>query len=89
MDNSTRPEVQQKTQAERVFEKFGGVSALHKALAAAGAPRALSSIYRWNQSKDKGGTDGLVPSTAWRDVLAAARLVGVVVTGEDFLPSAP
>jgi hypothetical protein len=75
-----------KTQAERVYAKFGGVRNLYKALQAAGRARHITSIYRWNHPREAGGTGGLVPSSAVPDLLVAARLEGVVLTHEDLYP---
>ena len=77
------------TQAQRVFDRFGGVSRLHKALQrlAAHNRRNISSLYRWNLPKSHGGTGGLVPSSAWPDVMAAAELEGIVIRPEDCQPS--
>lgn len=80
--------VQHQTQADRIFNKFGGVPALSKALARVGenATRSLSALYRWNLPRLKGGSGGVVPSAAWPDILRAARLDGIVLTPEDCFP---
>lgn len=75
-----------KTQAERIFAKFGGAPQLAKALVAAGSKRHISAVYRWNLPKASGGTGGVVPSSAMQDVLAAARLEGIVLTADDTFP---
>lgn len=75
-----------RTQAERLFAKFGGVPRLHKALADAGMPRNISSIYRWNLPRETGGTGGVVPSQSWPQVHRAARYEGIVLTSEDMDP---
>jgi hypothetical protein len=82
------PVVEPRTQAERIFAKFGGVPGLYKALKDLGPDheRAISALYRWNMSKKRGGTGGVVPSSAMPSVMAAARNEGVVMTAEDTDP---
>lgn len=78
------------TQAERIFAKFGGASKLCKALAQLAdksAHRCVSAVYRWNMPKANGGSNGLIPTSALADVLAAARLQGIVITPEDLFPA--
>lgn len=74
-----------KTQAEKVFAKFGGVPKLHAALEALGEEhkRAISAIYRWNLPKRHGGTNGMIPNSAMQSVMAAARAEGIVLTADD------
>lgn len=76
------------SQAARIFQKFGGVPNLCRALAMVGptAARNLSAVYRWNLPKTKGGSGGLIPTSALGDVLQAARLEGIVITPEDTYP---
>lgn len=78
-----------RTQAERVFQRFGGVRALWKALRAPGMPesahRSISALYRWNLPKPT-GTGGLVPTCAIPDVMAAARREGILIESEDLYP---
>jgi len=78
-----------RTQAQRIFDKFGGVPALHKALQRVGADAArhVSAIYRWNLPKKNGGSNGLIPTSALGDVIRAARLEGVHITPEDLYPA--
>lgn len=77
------------TQAQRIFDKFGGVPALKKALdrVSEDAKRHVSAIYRWNLPKKNGGSNGLIPTSALGDVMKAARLEGVHLTPEDFFPA--
>lgn len=70
-----------KTQAQRVFEKCGGVPRL-----AAAMGKDPSALYRWNHSKDKGGCDGLIPSSSMQEVLDAAELLNVKLTPKDLDP---
>jgi len=81
--------VEKTTQADRVFARFGGVPALKAALDRVGphASRSLSALYRWNLPKKNGGSNGVVPSAAWPDIMKAARLEGVMLTPEDCFPA--
>lgn len=72
-----------RTQAQRVYDKFGGVPALVDALKDAGVERNASSVYRWNMPRSKGGCGGVVPSSAMPDILAAARVCGLVFTPDE------
>jgi hypothetical protein len=82
---TTTKKPQPKTQAQKVFDKFGGVPKLHKALKDLGPEheRAISAIYRWNLSKKNGGTNGMVPNSAMQSVLLAAKAEGIVLTPDD------
>lgn len=79
------------TQAERIFERFGGARRLASALKAlaehTGDPtraRNVATIYKWTYPRSKGGTGGYVPSSAMDDVKAAARLSGLLLRPEDW-----
>jgi hypothetical protein len=48
---------------------------------------AYTAPYRWQQPKDKGGTDGLIPQRHHPAILAYARNKGLEITAEHFLPS--
>lgn len=76
------------TQAQRVIAKFGGARQLAQALSRLelGKRRDAANVYRWTYPKSKGGTGGLIPSSAMADVLEAARLDGVLLTAEDIDP---
>jgi hypothetical protein len=75
------------TQAERIFSKFGGPTRLFNIMCLIGKRgRDKATIYRWNYSRARGGTDGLIPTSAWPDVLAAARFDGIIITPEDLDP---
>ena len=85
MDKTKAP----KTQAERVFDKFGGVPQLHRALIELDDPqavRSLPSLYRWNYPIEKGGTGGWVPTSALKHVKRAARNEGLVITSKLLYP---
>lgn len=69
------------TQAQRIFDKCGGVPRL-----AAAMGKDPSALYRWNHTKEKGGCDGLIPSSSMQDVLDAAEIIGVKLTAKDLDP---
>jgi len=71
--------------AQQIAKAFGGVPALRRALNEAGYPRSLSAIYRWDLPREKGGTNGHVPTSAQEAVrIAGSRLgldVGPILAG--------
>ncbi len=74
------------SQAKRIIEKFGGAMNLVRALRDAGRPRDKCNVYRWTWDREKGGTGGILPTSALQDVIEAARLEGVLLTTEDLDP---
>lgn len=75
-----------RSQAEAIIRRFGGPRDLARALAAVGAPRDPSAIYRWTYPRDQGGTGGLIPTSAVKDVKRAARFAGIELRPEDWDP---
>lgn len=75
-----------KTQAQRIYDRFRGVPAIVKALAAIGEPVDRSGVYRWNLPKSRGGTGGMVPTQCWPALFRAAMAEGIVLTAEDTFP---
>lgn len=76
-----------RTQAGKVFKRFGNPYRLHKALQAVGHLTSLTNIYRWNQSLESpNGTGGLIPNGWIHRVLEAARFEGIELTSEDLDP---
>lgn len=74
------------TQADRIIVRFGGVANLVSALAAIGRPRTKVTVYRWNHPRSKGGCGGIIPSEALPDILAAARLEGILLSADELDP---
>lgn len=68
-------------QAEKIIERFGGETRIANALNC-----DVATIYRWTYPKDKGGTDGLIPSSAMAAVLNAADVLGIDITADDIDP---
>lgn len=75
------------TQAERLFAKFGGAARFIAALERVGARRNKATIYKWTYPHPK-GRGGRVPTTAWPDILLAARANGILLTPDDMRPDA-
>jgi hypothetical protein len=75
------------SQAYRIIDKFGGARKLARSLKAIGRPRNPSVIYKWMYPRNKGGTDGLIPTSAWPDLLLAAKAEGILLEPEDKDPS--
>lgn len=74
-------------QAPKIFRAFGGPAAL--AFALNQLPdrkyhRERSVIYKWGYPRSKNGTSGYIPVNMHGAVKAAARLMGVVLTDEDW-----
>lgn len=69
------------TQAQKIIDKFGGAPRLASALRC-----DVSAIYKWNYPKEKGGTDGLVPSSTMPEVIRAADVLGIELSSEDLDP---
>ena len=68
-------------QARRIIEKFGGITALARALDKQTLP---SVVQGWNDR-------GFIPARRQQEVLDAARRLGIDLTPADFfdLPSTP
>lgn len=67
--------------ASSIIKKLGGEAVVSQALGT-----AFTAPYRWQYSKDKGGTDGLIPQKHHPALLALAREQEVELAAEDFLP---
>lgn len=65
-------------QAEQIIQRFGGLSALAKALG--GIP--VSTVQGWKER-------GIIPAGRQADVLNAARSNGVALEPADFFPPVP
>lgn len=77
-----------RNQAQRVIDKFGGIPALIRLLNEVESSKVWnrSSVWRWLEPKEKGGTNGVIPTKAMPILLKAARLHGILLTPEDFYP---
>lgn len=77
-----KTEPRELTQAERIVKKFGGARRLSSILLLVGKPRDPANIYRWTYSKERGGTGGLIPTSAWPDIIRAAKYDGILIDAE-------
>lgn len=73
-------------QAKKIIGKFGGARRLARILETIGKPRDPVNIYRWMYPKSRGGSDGIIPTAALPDVIAAARFEGIHISSEDLDP---
>jgi hypothetical protein len=79
--------VENKTQAGRIIAKFKNAVFLASIMQkVTGKPCNPSRIYRWMHPKEKGGTGGMIPSSAMVDVLRCASFIGLVLTESDLSP---
>ncbi|MEW5008316.1 MAG: amino-acid N-acetyltransferase [Cycloclasticus sp.] len=58
--------------AKFIIEQFGGIKALAKAI-----NKDPATIYRWTYAKHKGGTGGLIPTSANNRICEAARRLNI------------
>lgn len=75
-----------RSQARRLFDKFGGARQLAQALQNAGPEyaRNTTSVYRWDHPRTLRGSGGLIPTQAWPAIEKAARYAGVILTSDDY-----
>lgn len=77
------------TQADRIINRFQGARILAAAIRQATGDKCdPSRVFRWRIPKEKGGTDGLIPTSAVLQVKAAARLMGILIPDDDWVPRA-
>jgi hypothetical protein len=67
--------------ANTIIEICGGVGVVAEMTG-----RDLSRVHRWTYPKDKGGTDGLIPTDAAQELMREARKRGIPLTPEHFFP---
>lgn len=48
--------------------------------------RDASRVHRWTYPKEKGGSDGLIPTDAAQCLMREARKRGIPLTPEHFFP---
>lgn len=76
-------------QAARIMARFGGPAGLADALNAlpdAKYHRERTAVYKWLYPRSRGGSDGLIPHSAYIAVKMAAAMQGIFLTAEDWLP---
>jgi hypothetical protein len=69
-------------QAHNVINKFGGARRLATAI-----NRDPTAVYKWTYPAKRGGTDGLIPSSALPLIMEAAELLDVKLTANDLNPT--
>jgi len=68
------------TAAERIIDKFNGVSRLSKATGI-----EATTIYRWSYPKEKRGSEGRVPARYHAQIWDAAKRLGIKLKKSDFV----
>ena len=68
------------TQSDIIIERLGGIE---RTAELAGA--AFSTVYRWTQPKEKGGTAGVIPKASQAKLIAGAAKKGIALTEIDFV----
>jgi len=78
----------QKTQAERIIDKFGGARELLRCLEETFPDIRwhASTIYRWTYPRASLGTGGIIPPQSLKYVLKASRHAGLLLTADDIAP---
>lgn len=67
--------------AKSIIERLGG-----EFIAAKIAGTKAVAPYRWQYERMRGGTGGLIPQRHHPALLAYARLMGIALSAEEFLP---
>ena len=70
------------TPAQQIVAKCGGA-----AVVAAWLGVNHSTVYRWTQPKDRGGTGGFIPYRHHVALIRAARAAGKHIEPAEFLPN--
>jgi len=70
--------------AKRIIGLLGGPTVVGAAV-----KRTPGAVCKWNTPKERGGTDGLVPSRYHAPLLEFAKRKGVSLGPEDFIPPLP
>lgn len=65
--------------AQKIIEKCGGHAKVAEMIGV-----HVSRVHRWTYPKDRGGTDGLIPTQQQQALLEAARSRGIALTPSDF-----
>lgn len=66
-------------QANRIIDKFGGVSRLAKVLGT-----GASTVYKWQYPTEKKGCDGYIPRKHHERIKEAAEFLDIKLTDEDW-----
>lgn len=78
-------------QAARIIAKFGNARRLSRVLGDIAEIegnqaiyRSPATVYKWTYPRSRGGTGGLIPTSAVPHVRHAARIDGIYLTTEDW-----
>jgi hypothetical protein len=66
--------------ASSIIERLGGEAVVSKI-----TKTAYTAPYRWQHSREKGGTGGVIPQRHHRTLLDYARARGIPLRAEEFL----
>jgi len=67
--------------AQTIIKRLGGPAVVSKITGT-----AYTAPYRWQQPRDKGGTDGLIPQRYHPALLGYARDNDIPLVADEFLP---
>jgi hypothetical protein len=86
-----RGKLDEKTQAARIINRFGGARKLWEAMSLItcdrrATPTSYLVIYRWTYPVERRGTGGLIPAAAIHVILEAAKRFNVHLTSADWDP---
>ncbi|MGH6822026.1 MAG: hypothetical protein ACREC4_00815 [Methylocella sp.] len=65
--------------AARIIKLLGGEAAVAKITGT-----AVTAPYRWQYPRERGGTDGQIPSKYVHRIIAAAAGAGIILSPNDF-----
>lgn len=68
-------------QATKIINKFGSPYKMAEYVRISPA-----TIYKWTWSRERGGTDGLIPARSMQEVIRGARIAGILLTAQDLFP---
>lgn len=71
--------------AKRIVERFGGLDAFLEEMRREGYTIHPSTVYRWTYPRPR-GTGGVIPFKWIAPIRRVARLAGVHIPPEDFVP---
>lgn len=71
------------TPAEIVIARFGSAQRVAEALGV-----HVSRVHRWTYPRERGGSDGIIPSRHHRPLLDAAKAAGIKLKADDLIPRA-
>jgi hypothetical protein len=70
--------------ASMIIRRLGGAAAV-----AAATGTAITAPYRWQYPRKRGGTGGIIPQRHHRALIDFAKVIGIALGADDFLPPRP